>query len=174
MKIFYFMVMLFALSACGSDKEEPVAKDESPVTQKSTATDTTPQEDTAPPPVSSVQKAADEKAEKDAANTAYDGIVYIETGAVQCQAAGVTHEETAQLLINNDIEVLESKCASLSGVSVIAQCGGPGLDINIHIISPDSHARALSLGFKSTASLKQDDDPGYTEKDCESVNLQYP
>jgi len=171
MKTLYLITMLFALSACGSDKDEPAAKDETPVARSSTkgssSSTTTSHSSAAKKTVDKEQEEADKAAE------AYDGIVYIETGAIQCQAQGVTYLETAQLLIDNGIEVLESRCADLSGVSVIAQCGAAGLDINVHVIPPESHARALSLGFKSTADLKRDDDTGYTEKDCKSVKLQY-
>jgi len=174
MKVLYFMVLLFAVSACSSDREEKSsAKEDTASVTKKAATDKHAGHDEHNHSGTHDDHSADKIAEKEEEKAnPYDGIIYIETGAVQCQAQGVTHLETAQLLIDNGIEVLESQCADLSGEGVIIQCGLVGPDINVHTVAPENHARALSMGFKSTSSLKQGDDTGYTVKDCDSLKQQ--
>lgn len=174
MKVLYFMVLLFAVSACSSDREEKSsAKDNTASTTKSASADKHSHDDHDHGHNHSEAHDDEHSAEKneEKANP-YDGILYIETGAVQCQAQGVTHLETAQLLIDNGIEVLESQCADLSGEGVVIQCALVGPDINVHTVAPENHARALAMGFKSTSSLKQDEDAGYTVKDCDSLKQQ--
>ncbi len=171
MKVLYFMVLLFAVSACSSDKEEKSSvKENTTSITKATSTDKHGEhDDDHNHSGTHDDHATEKKAEK--ANP-YDGIIYIETGSVQCQAQGVTHLETAQLLIDNGIEVIESQCADLSGEGVVIQCGLVGPDINVHTVAPENHARSLAMGFKSTSSLKQGDDIGYTIKDCDSLQQQ--
>ncbi|HED34367.1 MAG TPA: hypothetical protein ENJ08_09165 [Gammaproteobacteria bacterium] len=174
MKVLYFIVLLFAVSACSSDKEEKsTAKENTASAAKTASTDKHDSHDDHSHSGAHDDHSADKTAEKEEEKAnPYDGIIYIETGAVQCQAQGVTHLETAQLLSDNGIEVLESQCADLSGEGVVIQCGLVGPDINVHTVAPENHARALAMGFKSTSSLKQDDDAGYTVKDCDSLKQQ--
>ncbi len=154
MKAIYGLFILFALTACSNDNNESNSTaDNSGVPENSS------------PAIDSGTSANDNSA-GDSNVEESDSIVYIETGAIQCEADGVSQAETAQLLTVNGINVIDSQCGDLTGVVVAAQCGLPGTDINIHTIPFQNLAGALALGFKSVTALKQDEDAGYMVREC--------
>lgn len=74
--------------------------------------------------------------------------IYIESGARQCfPESGKSAQQTAQLLENLQIKVLESKCAAWSNRIYPTVCGGGTGKINIHLISDADLEKAQSLGF---------------------------
>jgi len=93
-------------------------------------------------------------------------VVYINSGAIQCETSGKSATETAMLLTEENIAVSDSQCAQLAGLSVIAMCGAPTLNINLHSINAADLEKAQALGFKSVATLKQADSLGYTLSTC--------
>mgnify|MGYP001610126743 CR=1 FL=1 len=89
-------------------------------------------------------------------------LVYISNGSIQCEFDGYTPSETAQTLIDNGIDVLESHCGFIAGISVSAQCGLGNVDINLHSINPQNLSDAEELGFKSVSELSE----GYEIIEC--------
>ncbi len=102
------------------------------------------------------------------ANTApqQSTLVYINTGAIQCQTDGKTGAETAGLLTQQDIAVSNTQCGHLSNVMVLAMCGGIATNINVHKIAAADLEKAQSLGFEDVATLLQEDNLGYDVGDC--------
>lgn len=102
------------------------------------------------------------------ANTAPEEstLVYISTGAIQCESDGKTGAETEFLLTEQGIEVTDTQCGHLSNVAVIAMCGGIATNINVHSIAPSDLAKAQELGFEDVATLKQEDHLGYDVSEC--------
>ena len=96
----------------------------------------------------------------------YTEIVYINDGAIQCESDGMSVIETAQVLIDNGIDVIKSQCGYLSGVVVAAQCGLGDININLHTIPIQNLPDAQSLGFESVLTLRRDDDIGYVVIEC--------
>ncbi len=99
------------------------------------------------------------------ANENYE-IIYIDDGAVQCEAKGSSKEETAQKLIDNGINVIDSQCGYLSNLMVATLCGLGDTNINLHTINAENLSDAQALGFESVSTLKRDDDIGYVITDC--------
>lgn len=172
MKIIYFLIMLLTLTACGSsNNEDNNANEVSNVggnsNSNTSTTENTPiSENTDTDENSNIGENNTVAEEIDAVEEEpVESIVYIETGAIQCEADGVSQLETAQLLSNNGITVIDSQCGNLTTL-VAAQCGLPNTEINLHTLPTESLAGALALGFKSADAIKQDDDPGYTVKEC--------
>ncbi len=93
-------------------------------------------------------------------------LVYINTGAIQCESDGKTGTETAQMLAEQGIEVNNTQCGHLSNIAVLAMCGGITTNINVHEIAAADLEKALSLGFEDVATLKQEDNLGYDVADC--------
>ena len=93
-------------------------------------------------------------------------LVYINNGAVQCESEGKSGAETAQLLTSENIVVTKTECGHLSNVAVIAMCGGPATNINVHRISSADLEKAQALGFKNVSTLKQQDNIGYDADVC--------
>lgn len=93
-------------------------------------------------------------------------IVYINNGAVQCESKGLSKEQTARILIDNDIDVIDSQCGYLSNLMVAALCGLGDTNINLHTINAQDLVGAQALGFKSVSTLKRDDDKGYAIGNC--------
>ncbi|HHJ13645.1 MAG TPA: hypothetical protein ENJ79_04615 [Gammaproteobacteria bacterium] len=94
-------------------------------------------------------------------------LIYIETGSVQCEADGVSEQETAQLLTNSGIPVLATNCGELTR-PVAAQCGMPGPDINLHLIPTQRVDQARAMGFKLVADLENENGPGYFLTPCKA------
>ncbi|WP_133407254.1 hypothetical protein [Parashewanella tropica] len=88
--------------------------------------------------------------------------VYINDGAKQCIGGGLTIKQTAEKLSKDGVEVITSSCGTINGMMVIAQCGAPELSVNIHTISHSDLNKAVKLGFKPLADLKD----GVTTTDC--------
>ena len=93
-------------------------------------------------------------------------IVYIDDGAIQCEYEGMSEIETAQILIDNGMDVLKSQCGYLSGIAVAAQCGLGDTSINLHTIPIQNLPDAQSLGYDSVSTLKRDNDIGYVITEC--------
>ena len=92
--------------------------------------------------------------------------VYIDDGAIQCGFYGLSEEETAQMLINNGIDVIESQCGFLTGMDIAAQCGLGDVNINLHLIDAQNLRDAQALGFESVSVLERSDDTGYAITAC--------
>lgn len=92
--------------------------------------------------------------------------VYIEKGAVQCESAGRSLDETAQLLIGKGIDVIESDCGTQTHKAVLTVCGAEDVSINLHTIPSQSLVDAKALGFDSVDALTFDGAPGYVVTDC--------
>lgn len=92
--------------------------------------------------------------------------VYINSGAIQCESKGKTGTETALLLKSENIAVAKTECGHLVNVAVIAMCGGPTSNINVHHISNADLEKAQALGFENVTTLKQQDNPGYEFGEC--------
>lgn len=172
MKTIFFLIVLFTLTACGSDNaENRNAQKASSASEKSSTTKSS------PPVIADNSTAEHDHVEEDSGieenNTPeekeqeeVESIVFIETGAVQCDPNGVSKEETADLLSVNGITVLDSQCGDLTGILFAAQCGSPSPDINLHTVPTESLSAAIALGFKPVSALAQEDDVGYIVKDC--------
>lgn len=102
------------------------------------------------------------------ANTTPDSsaLVYINNGAIQCETEGKMGSETAMLLINDNINVTSTECGHLANIAVVAMCGGPATNINVHTISSADLQKAEALGFKNVTTLKQTDHIGYEVSEC--------
>ena len=94
-------------------------------------------------------------------------LVYINTGAIQCESEGVSERETAQQLIDIGIDVIASMCGFLTGVGVSAVCGAGDIYINLHVINVQNLTDAQALGFESVSSLKSEHGSGYAILGCE-------
>ena len=93
-------------------------------------------------------------------------VVYINSGAIQCESDGKTGAETALLLSNKNISVTKTECGYIANIAVIAMCGGPTTDINVHTIPVSDLEKALALGFENVETLKQKDHIGYDVSEC--------
>lgn len=94
-------------------------------------------------------------------------LVYINSGAIQCESEGKTGAETALLLSRDNIKVTKTECAHISNLVVITMCGGPVANINVHTISSEDLEKALALGFKNITILKQKDHIGFDVNECQ-------
>lgn len=101
-------------------------------------------------------------------NTENFGIVYINDGAIQCEFEGLSETETAQILVDAGIDVIESQCGFLTGVSVVDQCGAGDITINLHTIPIQNLPDAQTMGFESIETLNNDADTGYAITDCDA------
>ena len=93
--------------------------------------------------------------------------VYINDGAVQCEFNGLNKTQTAQNLIDYNVEVIESNCGYISGIEVAAQCGLGDSNINLHLINEEQVADAQNIGYELVSTLENDNDVGYEIIDCE-------
>jgi len=94
-------------------------------------------------------------------------LVYISADAIQCESDGKSGAETAQLLTQENITVHKTECGHLSNIAVIAMCGGPATNINVHNIRMADLAKAQQLGFEDVTTLKQEDNLGYEAGECQ-------
>lgn len=60
--------------------------------------------------------------------------VYIHKGDTQCNDDGLLLSETTSYLSDSSIEVSNSQCAILTGLSTADVCGGNTLNIYVHTI----------------------------------------
>lgn len=95
-----------------------------------------------------------------------ESMVYINTGAIQCELEGQTGVQTARLLTDNNIDVSKTQCGQLTDVGVASVCGGATVDINVHAIPTNKIAYAQALGFEDVATLKTETGSGYSVSDC--------
>jgi len=93
-------------------------------------------------------------------------LVYISTGAVQCESEGKTGVETASMLTEEGIAVTTTLCGSLTDTAVATMCGGPTTSINVHSIATADLEKAQALGFESVTVLKAIDSLGYDASLC--------
>ncbi|MCP4326130.1 MAG: hypothetical protein GY787_30695 [Alteromonadales bacterium] len=94
-------------------------------------------------------------------------LVYINDTAVQCEFEGLSQLETAKNLIDYGVEVFESSCGYISGISVAAQCGLGDMNINIHLIAEDKVIEAQNIGFELVSTLENNDNLGYETFECQ-------
>ena len=92
--------------------------------------------------------------------------VYINSGAIQCESDGQTGAETELLLTAENIRVTNTQCGHLANIAVIAMCGGPATNINVHEINVADLKKAQDLGFENVTTLKQKDHAGYDVTEC--------
>ncbi len=92
--------------------------------------------------------------------------IYTSTGAVQCESAGQTTEQTAQQLIAGGIDVTQSQCGIRTGVNVVSQCGAADITINLHQIKRQNLPDARLLGFDSISTLRHQGGAGYDVLNC--------
>lgn len=93
-------------------------------------------------------------------------LVYIKSGSIQCVSEGMSVDETAQLLLDEGVEVVFSYCGYLSGVSVPTQCGVDGLNIHLHEINRQDLIDAELIGFISVSSMEANPDLDYILSEC--------
>lgn len=84
--------------------------------------------------------------------------VYIDNGAIQCEFTGWSEKETAQTLIDNGIDVVNSSCGYLTGVGIADLCGLGDTNINLHRINRQNIPDARKLGYEPVSSLVREDD----------------
>lgn len=96
-------------------------------------------------------------------------LVFIDDGAVQCEPGSQSLQETAKILNEQGIEVLNSQCGNLTGMAFAAMCGGKTSGIHLHTITKSQLAVAAELGFASAASLANDEGLGYEIVPCPEI-----
>ena len=96
--------------------------------------------------------------------------VYIDNGALQCQKPALRLGQTRATLLSAQIEVIDSKCADITGTMVAAMCGLKDLGIHIHNIKRVDAKRARSFGFELTDSLSHYGNKSYNVTECPSSN----
>jgi len=84
-------------------------------------------------------------------------VVYITDSSVQCEFLGNSPDITAQVLIDNGIDVIKSECGFYNH-GVFAVCGSQTSQINLHTIHKENLVDADRLGYKSVAEITE----GYT------------
>lgn len=94
-------------------------------------------------------------------------LVYINDSSVQCEFEGVSEQETAQILIDYGVDVIESTCGYISGVAVATQCGLGDININVHLISDDKVIDAQNIGYELIATLENEEGLGYETIECQ-------
>jgi hypothetical protein len=101
-----------------------------------------------------------------------DTVVYEGRASVQCGSSGMSPETSAMKLTNAGIEVVQSACGVITGVSFPAVCGGPDGKILLHQIRTTNLRDAEVLGF-SSAALLHDPAKGrdYERVNCQSGNI---
>jgi hypothetical protein len=94
-----------------------------------------------------------------------DTLVYIDSGAQQCESKGLLPRASAERLIDAGVDVLTSDCGVLTGVLLPAVCGAPTGDILVHEIRAANLPEAERLGFMGVATIAGAGH-GYTLVDC--------
>ena len=80
-----------------------------------------------------------------------DTVVYEGRASVQCGSSGMSPEYSAEKLTNAGVQVVQSACGVITGVSFPAVCGGPDGKILLHQIRRTDLRDAEVLGFNSAA-----------------------
>lgn len=93
-------------------------------------------------------------------------LVYISDNSIQCEYQGDPPEITANILIEAGIDVLESSCGHLTGISAPTVCGGSSTGINLHKIRQENVDDASTLGFRSVSEIENEVDKGYQIVEC--------
>lgn len=93
-------------------------------------------------------------------------VVYINDGAIQCESEGLSEKESAQIMIEKGIDVIDSNCAYRTGVEYEAKCGLGDGNINVHTIHSQSLPDAQALGFESVSTLRIGNNIGYEDIEC--------
>lgn len=92
--------------------------------------------------------------------------VYVSAKAIQCEYSGDSAEKTAKVLIDADVAVKTSQCASMTDVMFPAVCGGGSGEINIHTIATGDLPKAKAAGFAPVSELRAGKTKGYVVGDC--------
>ena len=95
-----------------------------------------------------------------------EALVYIGNGAKQCENDGMSISESANLLINHGVDVISSHCGLIAGMAVLAVCGGPTLEINLHVINARKISDAQEEGFNLVSKLEEQRGVGYQVVEC--------
>jgi len=95
-----------------------------------------------------------------------EALVYISTGSKQCQNNGMSHNVTAQLLIDKGVDVISSHCGDITGLLVPAACGADTLEINLHTINSQNIPDAQNEGFEPVSKLSERIGVGYQVIEC--------
>ena len=82
-----------------------------------------------------------------------NSLVYANREVRQCESDGVSPEESAQILINAGIDVINSTCGIRTGVEYPAVCGRGTVDILVHEIRSVNLSDAEQLGFQEISTL---------------------
>lgn len=93
-------------------------------------------------------------------------LVYISDGSIQCEPGKMSIHETAQILLDDGIDVLNSSCGFLTGVVVMTACGAGTTMINLHEIKSENVSDAEHLGFSAVATIDVESGLGYEVIKC--------
>ena len=97
-------------------------------------------------------------------------IVYISKGSTQCFEGGVSPNESAQVLIDSGIDVIDTFCGSLTGVLFPAVCGGATGEILAHEIREVNLSSANELGYETIEGLVDNESgTGYEIAECQDT-----
>ena len=94
-------------------------------------------------------------------------LVYKNTEAIQCESTGITVNESAQILINNGIDVTSSFCGFFTGLAVITVCGEGTQDIHLHLIHSQNTQDAINAGFELVSEIDTENGVGYSIVECD-------
>lgn len=83
--------------------------------------------------------------------------VYISKGDTQCNDDGLDLEETTSYLTDANIEVLQSECGKIIGLTIPTVCGASTENIYVHTIMDENLADAENIGFMQTSAIENDD-----------------
>ena len=92
--------------------------------------------------------------------------VFESKGAVQCEHTGMTPNESAQNLIDSDIEVISAFCALDTRTDNITVCGAGTSEIIVHEIENEDMLEVEELGLENLDVL----DGNYSETECSEDN----
>lgn len=95
-------------------------------------------------------------------------LVYESSGRLQCEAGGLTPQQSAMKLAAADIKALASSCGVVTGVAYPAVCGAGTGDILLHEIRTADLPAAHQLGFATADSLRTGSSIDYQQVDCET------
>lgn len=94
-------------------------------------------------------------------------LVYKNDGTRQCEPGGTTLAQSRGELTGAGVEVFDSHCGAMTGMAVMAVCGGPTLGVHLHEINASDMAQAERLGFAGTQELIDEQrDTGFEITPC--------
>lgn len=143
-RLLVMLIVLFSLAGC------QLEGDSSGVGSANTATDEKENHAAADGSDDSSTSSGEEKNPADILDSSV--LVYVTAGAIQCDYKGRTPVETAQLLVNEGIDVLSSYCG-VTDMAHITVCGASTGDINLHEINASNLADANEIGFGPVSEL---------------------